>query len=269
MHETIEKLFDLNGKVALITGGAMGIGKGIAIKLAQAGAAIMIVDIAPASEAESTIKEIKDQGGNVSYLQADLKDIKHLSLVLDHTINTLGDIHILVNNAGIFTYCPVTELTEELWDNTINLNLKSVAFLSKLVVKKMIEKKHGGKIINISSIDSLKPSGNLAQYDASKGGVRMLTRAFAKEVGKYGITVNDIAPGGINTPGVKKISGQTLSEAQQQAMQTQMQQFISMLPLQRMGEPEEIGNAALFLASEASNYMTGSTMVVDGGLLIM
>jgi 2-deoxy-D-gluconate 3-dehydrogenase len=133
----------------------------------------------------------------------------------------------------------------------------------------MIEKKHGGKIINISSIDSLKPSGNLSHYDSSKGGVRMLTRAFAKEVGKHGINVNDIAPGGVNTPGVAKMAGATMTKEQQEAMKTQMTQFIQMLPLQRMGEPEEIGNAALFLASDASNYMTGSTVVVDGGLLIM
>jgi 2-deoxy-D-gluconate 3-dehydrogenase len=133
----------------------------------------------------------------------------------------------------------------------------------------MIEKKHGGKIINISSIDSLKPTGNLSHYDASKGGIRMLTRAFAKEVGKHGIHVNDIAPGGINTPGVQKISGRPLTAQEQAAMQAQMQQFMSMLPLQRIGEPEEIGAAALFLASDASNYMTGSTVVVDGGLLIM
>lgn len=269
MKNSIEKLFDLTGKVAIVTGGAMGIGKGVAIRLAEAGATIMIVDIVDAIEAEATIKEINTQGNRAHYFQADLSDINNLTLVIEQTINVFGDLHILVNNAGIFNYCPVTELTEDLWDRTINLNLKAVAFLSKLAVKKMIEKKHGGKIINISSVDSIKPTGNLSQYDASKGGVRMLTKAFAKEVGKYGINVNDIAPGGIHTPGVAKIAGTNLSAEQQQAMKMQMEQFIHMLPLQRIGEPEEIGNAALFLASDASNYMTGSTIVVDGGLLIM
>lgn len=269
MKNSIEKLFDLTGKVAIVTGGAMGIGKGIAKRLSEAGAKIMIVDIIEPNEVEDTINEINSMGGDAHYLQADLSDIKNLEHIINHTVNELGDLHILVNNAGIFTYCPVTELTEELWDKTINLNLKAVAFLSKLAVNKMIERKHGGKIINISSIDSIKPTGNLSQYDSSKGGVRMLTKAFAKEVGKHGINVNDIAPGGINTPGVAKIAGPNVSPEQQQAMKTQMEQFISMLPLQRIGEPEEIGNAALFLASDASNYMTGSTMVVDGGLLIM
>jgi 2-deoxy-D-gluconate 3-dehydrogenase len=269
MNKAIEKLFDLNGKVAIVTGGAMGIGKGIAIRLAQAGAAIMIVDIVEVAEVETTLNEIKNFGGKVDYIKADLRDMSLLANVIDTTVHQFGDLHILVNNAGVFTYCPVTEITEELWDNTIDLNLKSVAFLSKLAVKKMMEKKHGGRIINISSVDSIKPSGNLAHYDASKGGINMLTKAFAKEVGKFGINVNEIAPGGINTPGVQKISGKTLTQEEQQAMQAQMQQFLSMIPLQRIGEPEEIGNAALFLASDASNYITGSTMVIDGGLLIM
>jgi 2-dehydro-3-deoxy-D-gluconate 5-dehydrogenase len=269
MKNSIEKLFDLTGKVAIVTGGAMGIGKGIAKRLSEAGAKIMIVDIVERKEAETTISEIKSNGGEALYIQADLTEIKNLENIINQTVKEFGDLNILVNNAGIFTYCPVTELTEELWDKTINLNLKAVAFLSKLAVNKMIEKKHAGKIINISSIDSIKPSGNLSQYDSSKGGVRMLTKAFAKEVGKYGINVNDIAPGGVNTPGVAKIAGTNLSAEQQQAMKTQMEQFVKMLPLQRIGEPEEIGNAALFLASDASNYMTGSTMVVDGGLLIM
>ena len=267
--KTIQQLFDLTGKTAIVTGGAMGIGKGIALRLAEAGANVMIVDIATSQEAEATLIEIKTKGGKAAYLQTDLSETKNLDAVVTNTLQQFGDIDILVNNAGIFNYTPVTHLTEELWDKTINLNLKSVAFLSKLAVNTMIEKKHGGKIINISSIDSLKPSGNLSHYDSSKGGVRMLTRAFAKEVGKHGINVNDIAPGGVNTPGVAKMAGATMTKEQQEAMKAQMAQFIQMLPLQRMGEPEEIGNAALFLASDASNYMTGSTVVVDGGLLIM
>ena len=269
MKNSIEKLFDLTGKVAIVTGGAMGIGKGIVKRLADAGAKIMIVDIAEQKQVDAILSEIKNNGGEALYMQADLSEIKNLQNIITQTVNEFGDLNILVNNAGIFSYCPVTELTEELWDKTINLNLKALAFLSKLAVNKMIEMKHGGKIINISSIDSIKPTGNLSHYDSSKGGVRMLTKAFAKEVGKYGINVNDIAPGGINTPGVAKITGTNLTAEQQQAMKAQMEQFVKMLPLQRIGEPEEIGNAALFLASDASNYMTGSTMVVDGGLLIM
>ena len=267
--KTIQQLFDLTNKTAIVTGGAMGIGKGIALRLAEAGASVMIVDLVSPNEAETTLNEIEAIGAKAAYLQVDLSVTSNLNTVIEKTLAAFGDIHILVNNAGIFKYMPVTDLSEELWDKTLNLNLKAVAFLSKLVVNAMIAKKHGGKIINISSIDSLKPSGNLSQYDASKGGVRMLTRAFAKEVGKHGILVNDIAPGGVNTPGVQKMSGENVPKEQQEAMKAQMEQFVKMLPLQRMGEPVDIGNAALFLASDASNYMTGSTMIVDGGLLIM
>lgn len=269
MKNTIEKLFDLKGKVAVVTGGAMGIGKGIAMRLAEAGASIMIVDLVSEKEAESTLQEIKNSGGKVAYLQVDLSKVSNLNGVIEKTLNIYGDLDILVNNAGIYRYVSVTELTEELWDKTQNLNLKAVAFLSKLAVNAMIAKKHGGKIINISSVDSIKPSGNLAQYDSSKGGVRMLTKAFAKEVGKHGITVNDIAPGGINTPGINKVSGDNPTKKQLEATRKQIDQFMKSLPLARMGEPEDIGNATLFLASDASNYMTGSTIVVDGGLLLM
>lgn len=269
MKNSIKQLFDLSGKVAIVTGGAMGIGRGIALRLAEAGAALLIADVVSAQEADGTLQEIRANGGRVEYLQVDLSITANLPRVVEKTLAEYNDIHILVNNAGIFKYMPVTELSEDLWDKTLNLNLKAVAFLSKAVVNVMIEKKHGGKIINISSIDSIKPSGNLAQYDSSKGGVRMLTRAFAKEVGRYGITVNDIAPGGVDTPGVQKMAGEHATPEQKQAMKAQIEQFIKTLPLQRMGEPEDIGNAALFLASTASDYMTGSTVVVDGGLLVM
>jgi len=269
MNANLMKLFDLSGKVALVTGGAMGIGRGIALRLAEAGAHVMIVDVVPESEAADALQAIAAAGGNAAYQQADLRNISNLPHLVTKTVQHFGDLHILVNNAGIFNYCPVTELTEDLWDRTVDLNLKAVAFLSKAAIQHMVEKKHGGSIINVSSIDSLKPTGNLAHYDASKGGVRMLTRAFAKEAGKHGIRVNDVAPGGVQTPGVQKIAGTNLTAEQIKVMQEQSEQFMRMLPLQRIGQPEEIGNAALFLASDAASYMTGSTLVVDGGLLIM
>lgn len=269
MNSIFEELFGLNNKTAIVTGGAMGIGKGIATRLAQAGASVMIVDIISEQEAANTLEGIQAQGGKVAYLQADLTDIALLPGIISHTLSNFGDVDILVNNAGIFKYMPVTNLEEDLWDKTLNLNLKAVAFLSKAFVNTLIEKKHGGKIINISSIDSLKPTGSLSVYDSSKGGVRMLTRAFAKEAGKYGITVNDIAPGGVNTPGVQKMAGENVTKEQLEAMQAQTAQFIQSLPLQRIGEPNDIGNVALFLAGKASDYITGSTVIVDGGLLLV
>jgi len=269
MHTSIESLFNLSGKTAIVTGGAMGIGSGIAKRLAEAGANLLIVDIVDEAEAEPTLKAIQNTGGKVVYLQLDIAKVESADAIVEKASSVFGDIHILVNNAGIFKYLPVTHLNEEFWDRTMNINLKALAFLSKAVVNFMIAKQHGGRIINVSSIDSLKPSGNLATYDASKGGVRMLTRSFAKEVGKYGITVNDIAPGGINTPGAAKIMGDQVSQEQLAAMKAGMEQFVKSLPLQRMGESEDIANATLFLASNASAYMTGTTLVVEGGLLLI
>ncbi len=269
MKDTISDLFDLTGEVVVITGAVMGIGKGIAIRLAEAGASILIADLVSLKEAENTLNELKQIGGKVSYIQIDLSDTNHISRIVDKAIKDFGDIHILVNNAGIYSYIPFIQMTEGLWDKTMDVNLKAVAFLSKAVVNVMIDKKHAGRIINISSIGAIKPTGNLSQYDSSKGGVRMLTRSMAKEVAKYGITVNDIAPGGINTPGIKKIMGDNVTKEQEEALQKQTEQFIKTLPLQRMGEPEDIANAVLFLASDASSYMTGSTMIVDGGMLLV
>ncbi len=269
MKNSVSKLVDLSGKVAIVTGGAMGIGKGIAFKFAEAGASVLIVDKVSKNEAKDTLDQLKQSGAKIEYLQVDLLVTSLLSSVINKALNTFGDLHILVNNAGIFKYSPVTELSEELWDNTLNLNLKAVAFLSKLAVNTMVLKKHGGRIINISSADSIKPTGSLSIYDASKGGVKMLTKAFAKEVGKYGINVNDIAPGGVNTPGALKIAFKNPTKEQLQISKEQTEKFAKSLPLQRMGEPEDIGNAALFLASDAASYITGSTIVVDGGLLLM
>lgn len=238
--------------------------------LAKAGATIVVADIVSESEASESMKALKKIDPSCSYLQLDLREMKNIPLLIQHTLNTHGDLHILVNNAGIFKYMPMMEMTEEMWDKVIDLNLKSLAFLSKEAAKAMKKKGHGGRIINISSIDAIKPvASNLAHYDSSKAAVRMFTKSFAKEVGPYGILVNDIAPGGVNTPGAKTIGGDKPTAEQLKIMEEQTAGFISMLPIKRFGEPEDIGNAALFLAGNASNYITGTTIVVDGGMLIM
>lgn len=269
MNKNIAHLFDLSGKVAVVTGGAMGIGKGIAKRLSECGANILIVDLLKPSEVENELTELKKNGVKVAYVQADLQDVNNISKITEKLLDEFGDVHILVNNAGIYRYVPFMQMTKEIWDKTIDINLKAVMFLSKAMANIMLEKKHGGRIINISSADAFKPTGNLSHYDSSKGGIRMLTKAIAKELGPFGITVNDIAPGGIQTPGVQKIGGDDISDEQREAMQKQTEAFGSMLPLRRMGVPEDIANVAFFLASDASAYMTGGTVIVDGGLLIM
>jgi len=269
MQTSVDKLLDLSNKKAIVTGGSMGIGEAIAERLAEAGADVLIVDITPASEAEDSKQRLQGKGGNIEYLKADISAEGSSQKIINEALERFGDLDILVNNAGIFKYMPAEMMTEEMWDKTIGINLKALTFLSIAFVNALKEKGHGGRIINISSVDSMHPTGNLSHYDASKGGVNMFTKALAKEVGKYGITVNAIAPGGVNTPGVQTMTGQEATEEQKKAMEEQTKAFLQALPLQRMGEPEEIANLALFLASDAASYMTGSIVVADGGLLLV
>ena len=159
---------------------------------------------------------------------------------------------------------PFLSLTEKVWDATIDTNLKGAAFLAQAAAKQMVKQGEGGRIINISSIDAYHPTGNLAHYDASKGGLEMLTKSMAHELAPHGILVNAIAPGGIATPGVASMTGGMDAEATKAIMEG----FLATLPLKRMGEPEEIANMALFLASPASSYCVGASFVVDGGALV-
>ncbi len=270
MKNYLEEIFGLKNKVAIVTGAAMGIGKGIAISLAQAGAKVLVADIVAVDDANETMNALKKINEHCSYLQVDLSETKNLPGVIDKALNEYNDLNILVNNAGIFRYLPMLEMTEEMWDKAFDLNLKAAAFLSKEAANAMKKKGHGGRIINISSLDAIKPTvGNLAHYDSSKAALRMFTKSLAKEVAPFGILVNDIAPGAINTPGAKKISGENPTEEQLQAMEKQTAGFAQVLPLKRIGEPSDIGHAVVFFAGDASTYITGTTLIIDGGFLLL
>jgi 2-dehydro-3-deoxy-D-gluconate 5-dehydrogenase len=259
--QTIGELFNLTGKVAIVTGGAMGIGKGIALRMAEAGAAVMISDINEEA-ARKTVEEIKTSGGKAAWVIGNTAQISDAEKVVQAADKEFGRLDILVNNAGIYKFMPALNMTEELWDRTIDVNLKGVMFFSKAAANAMISAGHGGKIINIASIDAFHPTGNLSQYDASKGGVVMLTKALAVELAPHGILVNAIAPGGISTPGAAAMSSTSMSPEMVKA-------YVQRLPLKRMGDPDDIGKVALFLASSASDYMVGDTIIVDGGTLLV
>ena len=266
MTKTISQIFDLSGKVALVTGGAMGIGKGIALRLAEAGTSVVIGDL-NLDAANKTVEEIKDAGGKAKAIEMDTSKTEDFAKVVKEIIDIFGDIDILVNNAGIYRFMPVVAMSKEMWQKTIDINLTGVFFLAKEVANAMIQAGHGGKIINIASTDAFKPTGNLSHYDASKGGVVMVTKALAQELAPHGINVNAIAPGGIGTPGVGALMADAKMTPEQAEAQNKM--FLERLPARRMGEPDDIAKVALFLASEGSDYMAGSTVIVDGGLLIM
>lgn len=254
--QSIAQLFDLTGKVAIVTGGAMGIGQGIAFRLAEAGAAVMIADV-NLEAAEDTASQIRVEGGKAKAIKADASSVADAKRTVQETVRAFGRLDILVNNAGVYPLAPALEVTEALWDKVMDINLKGLFFYTQAAAQEIVNEDHAGKIINIASIDALHPTGNLVHYDASKGGVVMVTKALALEFGPRNISINAIAPGGIQTPGASSPS--TSDEM--------IQAFAARIPMRRMGVPDDIAKVVLFLASSASDYMTGSVVVVDGGFL--
>lgn len=253
--------FDLGGKNAIVTGGAMGIGFGIASRLAEAGANVLVADMNEEA-ALKAVDRLAGVGGQAVAMKVDVTEPDAGERMVARCVEAFGSVDILVNNAGIYPFASMMDTTPQLFDKVYSVNLKAVAFIAKAAAARMIEQGRGGKIINIASIDGLHPSMvGLAAYDASKGGVVMLTRNLALEWGPKGILVNAIAPGGINTEGVATAQGGAISPDVIQAM-------VNRVPLRRFGDPDDIGKVALFLASSAADYMAGEIVVVDGGLLL-
>ncbi len=251
----------MKGKRAIITGGAMGIGRGIVNRFVEAGARVLVVDRA-ADKLKLTIDELSKQG-EVFGLEIDLLDEDAPERIVSEAVKKLGGIDVLVNNAGIYPTVPMMNMTKELFDKVYRLNLRALAFLSKAAATQMIRQGAGGKIVNIASIDSVHPSSvGLAAYDASKGGVLMFTKNFALEMAPHGILVNAIAPGGIATEGA------SMPSQSSEQMKAMMEAFIRMIPVGRIGQPDDIAKAAVFLASSAADYMAGSLIIVDGGRLL-
>ncbi|MFA6511632.1 MAG: SDR family NAD(P)-dependent oxidoreductase [Patescibacteria group bacterium] len=260
-------LLDLSGKTALITGGARGIGLGIAKRLAEAGAQVAVADVRE-SEAQNAEKEIEQAGGKALAIAGDVSKEADVKALLDATVNAFGGIDILVNNAGIYPNILVMKMTQEDFDKVIAVNLRGVFLCTKYAAEQMIAQGRGGKIINVTSIDALHPStAGLAHYDASKHGAWGFTKNVALELAPHNIWVNAIAPGGITTPGVTETQSQ-VKLPKGVDMDQMLKGFMAKIPMGRMGEPDDIGKVALFLASDMSSYMTGEQIVVDGGYLL-
>ncbi len=255
--ETIAEIFDLRGKTAIVTGGGNGIGRAIADRLAEAGAAVMIADI-DLDAAAKAARSIREKGGKADAMKCDVCVPAEARKTVEATVQTFGDIHILVNNAGVYPGKMFLELTEEVWDRTINTNLKSTAFFSQAAAQAMIRAGHGGKIINIGSASSFRPSGKgLAHYCAAKGGVISLTRAMAKELTPYGILCNTVV---VSTIKSFDTSGSPeLAKLLEERGKT--------LPLGRMGEVDDIAKIVLFMASSASDYIDAGEVSADGGIV--
>ncbi len=257
-------LLDLSGKVAIVTGGAAGIGFGIAYRLAEAGAKVVIAG-RRLEEAQKTAAELITQGWEATGASTDVSKEDEVQELVKDVLDQYGQIDILVNNAGIFPFSPLSTMKSEDFDRVIATNLRGVFLTTKYVAEAMKKRGQGGKIINITSIDSLHPSSaGLAHYDASKHGVFGFMKNVALELAKDNITVTSVAPGGILTPGV--VSMQT---AGKQTTTERFPEYQKMdVPMGRMGVPDDIGKVVLFLASDMASYMTGVQVVVDGGYLI-
>jgi 2-deoxy-D-gluconate 3-dehydrogenase len=257
--------FDLSGKSAIVTGGAMGIGLGIVTRFVEAGGNVLIADLDGDLAAERAAA--LDGPGKTASMAIDVAAPEAGQRLVDECVARFGSVDILVNNAGIYPMTPMLQLTRDQWQRVIDVNLTGLAFVSQAVGNRMAEQGTGGKIINIASIDALHPSMvGLAAYDSSKGGVLMFTKAFAREMAQHRVNVNAIAPGGITTEGTAApLHDSGMTEAEMEAM---MEGFLAGIPLHRMGEPDDIATVAVFLAAPASDYMTGELVVVDGGALL-
>ncbi|WP_099363039.1 3-oxoacyl-[acyl-carrier-protein] reductase [Fredinandcohnia onubensis] len=245
----------LNGKVALVTGASRGIGRTIAIELAKAGAKVAVNYSGSEQKANEVVDEIKALGQEAFAIQANVSDADSVTNMVKEVISTFGSLDILVNNAGITRDNLLMRMKEEEWDDVININLKGV-FLSTKAVTRQMMKQRSGKIINIASIVGVSGNPGQANYVAAKAGVIGLTKTAAKELASRNITVNAVAPGFITTDMTDKLPEDVKNE------------MLKLIPLNRFGETTDIAGVVLFLASDNSNYMTGQTLHIDGGMVM-
>jgi glucose 1-dehydrogenase len=244
-------------KVAVVTGGDTGIGKAIALDLAREGARVMIDYVGDAAPAEDVVEQIENFGGKAAAFAADVSKPGDVDALIAHTARHFGGLDIMVNNAGIEHQSPFLETEFDVFTKTISVNLAGVWLCSQRAAKRMVEQKRGGRIINISSVHEDLTMPTNAAYCASKGGVRMLMRTIAVELAPYGITVNDICPGAVDTP----------MDAPLKRDKKKYGTLLDEIPLHRMAKPDEIAGLCAFLASDAAAYITASSYVIDGGLM--
>ncbi|NQZ59210.1 MAG: 2-dehydro-3-deoxy-D-gluconate 5-dehydrogenase KduD [Lentisphaeraceae bacterium] len=246
--------FKLDGKVAVVTGASKGLGQAMAVGLAEAGADVALV---ARGSMEETKTQIEALGRKAIIIKADLTSQQCIPTIVERTVTELGSLDILVNNAGIIRCEPITEFTEEDWDDVINVNQKSLFFLCQAASKQMISQGQGGKIVNIASMLSFQGGIRVPSYTASKSAVMGLTRLMANELAEHGINVNAIAPGYMATDNTAAL----------QADPERNRQILERIPAGRWGSVEDLKGAVVYLSSEAAAYMQGYTIAVDGGWL--
>jgi glucose 1-dehydrogenase len=246
----------LKNKVALVTGSSKGIGRAIAERFAGEGADIVVNYNSDPGGAHEAVRTAEAAGVRATAIQGDIGSVNGVRTLVVQAIAQMGRLDILVNNAGVEKHAAFWEVTEADYDKVMNVNLKGVFFATQAVVEHLRRENRGGRVVNISSVHEELPFPNFAAYCASKGGLKMLTRNLAVELGPLGITINSIAPGAIATP----INTALLNDP------VKVRSLTEQIPLGRLGRPEDVAGLAVFLASDEAGYVTGSTYVVDGGL---
>lgn len=246
-------LFDLSGKVAIVTGASTGLGQGMALGLAEAGADVVLVDYVPSTETESQIKKL---GRKSLVMELNLMKMESIGILVENAIKTFGKIDILVNNAGIIRRTPAIDFSEKDWDEVMQLNSKTVFFLSQACARDMMKRKYG-KIISVASLLAFQGGILVPSYAASKGAVAQVTKSMANEWAKDGININAIAPGYMATNNTKAL--------REDPVRTKA--ILDRIPAGRWGLPTDVQGVAVFLASPASDYVNGHVLVVDGGWL--
>jgi 2-deoxy-D-gluconate 3-dehydrogenase len=246
--------FKLDGKVAIVTGAARGLGQGLALAMAEAGADVAAVDVIEQNETRSKIEALRRR---CTTIQADLSKTASVPTIIDSTVKSLGRIDILFNNAGIIRRADLLDFTEKDWDDVMSVNLRTVFFLSQAAARVMIRQGHGGRIINTASMLSFQGGIRVPSYTASKSGIMGITRLFANELAPHRINVNAIAPGYMATDNTAPLRADEKRSAA----------ILDRIPAGRWGTPDDLKGVAVFLASAASEYVNGYTIAVDGGWL--
>ncbi|MDF2714147.1 MAG: fabG2 1 [Paenibacillus sp.] len=247
----------LSGKVALVTGGSHGIGQAVVIRYAREGAKVALCGRGKAA-LDETVALVREQGGEALAFETDVSDKAQVDRMIDTIVEQWGRIDIVVNNAGICEVSSFLDITEDQWDRHLNINLKGAFLVSQRAAREMVRQGHGGSIIQMSSVNGIQAESDQVHYNTTKGGMINLSMSMALELAVHGIRVNALCPGFIETRLTKPLIDNPPAIAD----------YLRTVPMKRVGQPEEIASAALFLASDESSYVTGTSMVVDGGQLI-
>ena len=253
----MEKAMRMQGKIALVTGAGQGIGRAVAVRLAQEGAKVIVNDLHDDSRAEQTLADVRAAGSDGCIVAGDVSVTEATRQLIAQGVEKTGCIDVLVNNAGVEHNAAFLDVTEADYDRVLDINLKGAFFITQAFVAHLRDTQRGGRIVNISSVHEELPFPHFTSYCASKGGMKMMMRNLAIELAPLGITVNNVAPGAVGT----SINDRLLHNP------AELNALLGNIPLKRLGKPLDVANAVLFLASDEADYISGTTLYVDGGLL--